>query len=89
MRTTVIAEVFPAERRIAVLVEGGDGSGLSLLLAPELLPLDEQSGELVIELNGDEVYRGVPEPRFATWLRTAALGDRGREAAVLVPLKTK
>jgi poly(3-hydroxybutyrate) depolymerase len=89
MRTTVIAEVFPAERRIAVLVEGGDGSGLSLLLAPELLPLDEQSGELVIELNGDEVYRGVPEPRFATWLRTAALGDRGREATVLVPLKTK
>lgn len=89
LRTTVIAEVFPAERRIAVLVEGGDGAGLALLLSPELLPLDAPSGELVIELNGDEVYRGVPEPRFDTWLRTAALGDRGREAAVHIPLKSK
>jgi dienelactone hydrolase len=89
LRTTVIAEVFPAERRIAVLVEGGDGTGLGLLLTPELLPLGAESGELAIELNGEEVYRGVPEPRFDTWLRTAVLGDRGREAAVHVVLKAK
>lgn len=89
LRTTVIAEVFPAERRIAVLVEGADGAGLALLLSPELLPLDAASGDVVVELNGDEVYRGVPEPRFDTWLRTAALGDRGREAAVHIALKAR
>jgi pimeloyl-ACP methyl ester carboxylesterase len=89
LRTTVIAEVFPAERRIAVLVEGSEGAGLGLLLSPELLPLDAENGELVIELNGDEVFRGVPEPRFDTWLRTAALGDRGRESAVHVVLKAQ
>lgn len=58
--------VFPVERRIAVLVEGGDEAGLALLHSPELLPLDTKSSELTIELNGAEVYRGVPEPRFDT-----------------------
>ncbi|MEZ6015482.1 MAG: hypothetical protein R3F49_10235 [Planctomycetota bacterium] len=87
LRTTVIAEVFPDERRIAVLVEGGDGAGLAVLLAPELLPLDAKSGELTIELNGDEVFRGVPQPTFDAWLRTAIQGDPGREYAIRVPLR--
>lgn len=86
-RTVVIAEAFPAERRIAVLVEGGDGKGLGLLLGPALLPLGPGAGPLVVELNGAEVYRGEPAPSFGTWLRTAALGDRGREASVHVTLR--
>lgn len=86
-RTIVIAELFPEERRIAVLVEGGDGAGLGVLLSEQVLPLDEKSGEVIIELNGDEVFRGVPTPSLDVWLRTATLGDPGREFVARVALK--
>ena len=80
---TVVAELFPSERRIAVKVTGGTGEGLAVLLAPDLLDLE---GEVTIELGGEEIFRGEPRADLATWLRTATLGDPGREYSLRIPL---
>jgi pimeloyl-ACP methyl ester carboxylesterase len=62
-----------------------DVEGLHVLLNDELLDLDE---EVVVLLGDDarEVWRGVPERRLSTLLRTAARNDAGLVFDAMVPV---
>ncbi|HVS17218.1 MAG TPA: hypothetical protein VMT18_01370 [Planctomycetota bacterium] len=78
----VTAELDRKANAVRVEVEG-DASGLCVLLSEELLDVER---EVALQLNGSEVYRGVPEPNLAVWLDTAADGDPGRTYSMRVPL---
>ncbi len=50
-----------------------------------LLPEEALGGEVAIEVNGNEVWRGVPERKLSTLLLTGALGDEGLCFAARAP----
>jgi hypothetical protein len=76
----VVARLDRQRNAVDVRAQGG-AAGLEVLLDDELLDLDR---EVVVELEGEEVFRGRPERRLSVLLRTGALGDEGLtfEAAV-------
>ena len=78
----VTAELDREANAVRVEVEG-DASGLCVLLSEELLDVER---EVALQLNGSEVYRGVPEPNLAVWMDTAADGDPARTYSLRVPL---
>ena len=74
---TIVTAELDREANAVHLAATGDVAGLEVLLDGELLELDKR--EVVITLDGDEVYRGQPERRLDVLLRTGARGD---EAAI-------
>ena len=82
----VVAEVVePNHVRVTVEKDGKRlrPKGLWLLVNPGVF---DDGEELVVELEGEEVWRGVPERRLSTLLRTGAYGDDGLMAAARVPV---
>jgi hypothetical protein len=79
----VIAEIDREENAVYVDLRKATPEGLSVLLSPELLDLTR---EVAVFLDEEEVYRGIPEPDFATSLLTGAAGDADRTYAIRVPL---
>ena len=58
-------------------------TGMYVLLDDELLDLGQ---EVVVEANGDEVFRGVPEKSLAALVSTGATADLPRTYDVRIPL---
>lgn len=56
--------------------------GLWVLLQPDLVDIDK---EVTIEVNGKDVFRGIPERKLSTLLLTGVFGDEGLCTAVRVP----
>ena len=79
----VIAELDRAQNAVFIDLRKASPAGLSVLLSPELLDITR---EVVVYLDEEEVYRGIPEPDFATGLLTGADGDAARTYNIRVPL---
>ncbi|MHC5211958.1 MAG: hypothetical protein ACYTG2_14655 [Planctomycetota bacterium] len=82
LEALVTAELAPDENTVRVTCDR-DARGLHVLLDERLLDVDE---EVVIELDGKEVSRGVPEARLSTLLLTGARGDPELMYAYRVPV---
>lgn len=67
---------------IAVEVDG-DASGLAVQLSAGVVDLDR---ELVVSLNGSEVFRGAVATSLAVLASTARTGDPGRTFVARIPL---
>ncbi|MCA9001567.1 MAG: hypothetical protein KDB61_06565 [Planctomycetes bacterium] len=59
------------------------GAGLAVLLDDTLLDL---SKEITVELNGEEVFRAIPQRRLEVLFDTATFGDPGRMYSVKIAL---
>jgi dienelactone hydrolase len=57
--------------------------GLELLVDGELVDFDR---EVVVRFAGEEVWRGVPEPRLEVLIETSAAGDPGRQYSAKIPV---
>ncbi len=68
--------------RIDVTCPGG-AEGLAVLLSPEVVDMER---ELVVTFGGEEMYRGVPQTSWATFVRTALLMDPGRLYEARIPV---
>jgi len=73
--------------RVTVTPSAGSGSAgaeLSVLLDERLVDFER---EVIVELDGVEVFRGIPERRLEVLLETSTSGDPGRQYSARVPLK--
>jgi len=57
--------------------------GLALLVDGDLVDLDR---EVVVRFGGEEVWRGIPEPRLEVLIETSAAGDPGRQYSARIPV---
>jgi len=71
LRATVVAELDGEENRVRVEC-ATDAAGLWILLDERTL---DPEREVTVELNGEESWRGLPEARASTLLRSGAHGD--------------
>lgn len=78
----VEAELDRAKNEVRVAC-GGDVKGLSVLLDDALVDFGK---EVVVRLNGKEVFRGAPVPTLGTIARTALSGDPALTFVARVPL---
>lgn len=78
-----------AANKISVTVkfhkQSEQGSGLAVLLDDTLV---DMSKEVIVEFNGEEAFRGMPERRIEVLMDTATSGDPGRMYSFKVPLQT-
>ncbi len=81
----VDAELVPAENKVRITADRPT-AGLHVLLDERLL---DTGKEVVIELNGKERFRGVPEARLSTLLLTGVRGDPQLSFACRVPVVVK
>ena len=79
----VVADLDREANAVDVELEG-DAAGLYVLLSEDLVDLAK---EVVLRLNGDEVFRGVPERTLAALLATARRGDPQLTFDVRIPLR--
>lgn len=70
-KAIVVAEVDRAANKITVTCDRST-NGLQVLLDERLVDIDQ---EVVVELNGSEVYRAIPQRTLSTMLLTAERGD--------------
>ncbi|MEM8712591.1 MAG: hypothetical protein AAGG01_16685 [Planctomycetota bacterium] len=78
------ARLDRASNRIDVKSDGKSVKGLGVLLSPAVVDMEK---DVVITLNGEEVFRSVPKTSWATLVRTALVQDEGRLYEARVPLK--
>ncbi|HKX46224.1 MAG TPA: hypothetical protein VJP77_05940, partial [Planctomycetota bacterium] len=81
----VEAELDREQNAVAVRVDK-PAPGLAVLLDDDLLDLDR---EVVARLNGEEVYRGVPERSLAVLVETGASGDPGLTFSARIDLRPR
>ncbi|MDF1837763.1 MAG: alpha/beta hydrolase [Planctomycetota bacterium] len=60
------------------------GRGLAVLLDDTLV---DMSKEVVVEFNGEQIFRGMPERRIEVLFDTATSGDPGRMYSYKIPLQ--
>lgn len=78
----VDAELLPAANTVRITLDR-PAAGLHVLLDERLLDVTR---EVVVELNGKERFRGVPEARLSTLLLTGVRGDPRLSFACRVPV---
>ena len=71
----VVAELDRDANSIAVTSDGSSVKGLGILLSSAVVDLEK---EVVVTLDGEEVFRGVPKTSWAVFCRTALTCDPGR-----------
>ena len=67
----VVAKVDRQSNKITITCDSST-NGLQVLLDERLVDIDK---EVIVELNGSEAYRGVPQRALSTMLLTAERGD--------------
>ncbi|QDV09646.1 Alpha/beta hydrolase family protein [Planctomycetes bacterium Poly30] len=72
------------KNHIAVKSDGKNVKGLGVLLSSAIVNMDE---EVTVTLDGTEVFRGIPQTSWATYVRTALVQDEGRLYECRIPLK--
>ena len=78
----VVADLDASANGIAITCDQ-DAHGLWVLLDDELLDVER---EVVVTLNGQETWRGLPEARLSTLLITGTRGDPGLTFPYRVPV---
>ena len=81
-RAIVVADHDREARRISV-TGSADAAGLKVLVGERLVDME---AELVVELNGSEVFRGVPQRSFAALVATSLRGDPDLAYEAWIPL---
>lgn len=71
---------------IDVVSDGKGVQGLAVLLGEGLVNMDR---EVAITLDGDEVFRGVPNTSWAVFVRTGMAQDEGRRYEARIPLRKR
>jgi hypothetical protein len=79
----VVAELDAAANEVRVTCDG-DAAGLHVLLDDELLDLDR---ELVVKLNGSEVFRGLARRNLGVLARTTLRNDSALTFSASVALR--
>lgn len=77
----LVADLDREANAVRITCEQGS-KGLSVLLDGRVLDIDK---EVVVTVNGEEAFRGIPQPSLATLLLTGAAGDPGLTFAARVP----
>jgi poly(3-hydroxybutyrate) depolymerase len=76
----VVAEVV--EKNLIRIESEADLKGLWVLLQPELVDIES---DVIVEVNGEQVWSGVPERKLSTLVLTGVFGDEGLCTALRVP----
>ena len=80
----VIAELDREANRVDVKSDGKSVAGLRVLLSHEVIDIEK---EVVVTLDGTEVFRGVPATSWAVLCRTALTCDPGRTFEARIQVK--
>ncbi|MEM6673508.1 MAG: alpha/beta hydrolase-fold protein [Planctomycetota bacterium] len=80
----IVAELDRSTNSIAVTSDGQATAGLGVLLSEEIVDMEK---EVVVTLDGEEVFRGVPVTSWSVFVRTALDVDEGRVYSARIPLK--
>jgi predicted alpha/beta hydrolase family esterase len=87
-RATVIGRIDRETNTVAVEVklrsQKNRGQGLAVLLDERLVDFER---EVIVTLDGEEVFRGTPERRLEVLLDTSTSGDPGRQYSARVNLR--
>ncbi|MGK0483174.1 MAG: poly(3-hydroxybutyrate) depolymerase [Planctomycetota bacterium] len=84
MNALIEATLNREANQIDIKGDGQSLEGLGVMLSPAIVDMEK---EVTVTLDGEEVFRGVPEPTWATLVRTALVQDEGRLYECRIPLR--